>query len=292
MKEKVIVFGAKGMLGSALVPLLEKKFEVSGYSHAEGDITDKEKVTSFIHDFQPNWVVNCAAMTNVDGCEAAFEQATRVNRDGARNIAEALLGVKGGKMVHISTDFVFDGAKISPYVETDPVNPQSVYGKSKEEGERAIWEVLPQRSLIVRTSWVFGLGGKNFVETMLKLAETQKALKVVDDQEGRPTYTLDLSQGLIHLMEVNALGLVHFANSGSCTWNEFARTVFEVAQIEGIDVQKITSLEFKRPAKRPAYSVLSTERYEKLTGQSIRPWKEALQDYIKEREKVTWPSPS
>jgi len=292
MKEKVIVFGAKGMLGSALVPLLEKKFEVAGYSHAEGDITDKEKVTSFIHDFQPNWVVNCAALTNVDGCETDVEQATQINRDGARNIAEALLGVKGGKMVHISTDFVFDGAKISPYVESDPVNPQSVYGKSKEEGERAIWEVLPQRSLIVRTSWVFGLGGKNFVKTMLKLAETQKALKVVDDQEGRPTYTLDLSQGLIHLMEVNALGLVHFANAGSCTWNEFARTVFEVAQIEGIDVQKITSLEFKRPAKRPNYSVLSTERYEKLTGQSIRPWKEALQDYIKEREKVTWPSPS
>lgn len=292
MKEKVIVFGAKGMLGSALVPLLEKKYETLGYSHAQGDITDKEKVTSFIHDFQPNWVINCAAMTNVDGCETDIEQATKVNRDGARNIAEAVLGVKGGKMVHISTDFVFDGAKKSPYVETDPVNPQGVYGKSKEEGERAIWEVLPQRSLIVRTSWVFGLGGKNFVKTMLKLAETQKALKVVDDQEGRPTYTLDLSQGLIHLMEVNALGLVHFANSGSCTWNEFARTVFEVAKIDGIDVQKVTSLEFKRPAKRPNYSVLSTERYEKLTGQSIRPWKEALQDYIKEREKETWPSPS
>jgi len=292
MKEKVLVFGAKGMLGSALVPLLEKKFETLGYSHAEVDIADKEKVTSFIHDFQPNWVVNCAAMTNVDGCETNIEQAFKVNRDGARNIAEALLGVKGAKMVHISTDFVFDGTKNSPYVETDPVNPQGVYGKSKEEGERAIWEVLPQRSLIVRTSWVFGLGGKNFADTMLKLAETQKALKVVDDQEGRPTYTLDLSQGLIHLMEVNALGLVHFANAGSCTWNEFARTVFEVAQIEGIDVQKITSLEFKRPAKRPNYSVLSTERYEKLTGQSIRPWKEALQDYIKEREKVTWPSPS
>lgn len=292
MKEKIVVLGAGGMAGTSLMPLLKEGYDVEGYRRGQADITNGKEILELVQKARPKWVVNLAAQTNVDGCETDAEAAFRVNRDGARNIAEAVKSIPGAKMVHISTDFVFDGTKKEPYQETDSVNPQSVYGKSKAEGEQAVWEVLPQRSLIVRTSWVFGPGGKNFVDTMLSLAEKAKVLKVVDDQTGRPTYTRDLSEAVKNLMAVNALGYVHFANEGACTWNVFARGIFEAAGIQGIDVQKVTSKEFVRPAKRPAYSVLSTERYEKLTGRPVRHWREALKDYLAEREGAPWPSSS
>ncbi len=281
--DKVILFGSSGMLSTALLPLLKKKYEVHAFNHSEVDITDAEKVSQLVQRIQPKWVFNCAAYTKVDDCESHREEAFAVNRDGARHIAEATAKIKKAKMVQISTDFVFDGKKKAPYTETDETNPLSVYGQSKCEGEQAVWETLPQRSLIVRTSWVFGIGGVNFVETMLRLAQQQKELKVVDDQIGRPTYTKDLSRALIALTDVNAMGWVHFANQGACSWNQFARGIFDAAGID-IPVKKVTSEEFKRPAKRPAYSVLSTERYEKLTGQSIRSWQEALKEYLEERK--------
>ncbi len=285
MKEKVIVFGGSGMLSTSLVPLLEEKYEVHVFDRNACDVSDAEKVDSIISETQPKWVFNCAAYTKVDDCETNVEHAFNVNREGPRNIAEAVSRVKGAKMVHISTDFVFDGSKKEPYTETDEVSPQSVYGKSKEEGEQAVWSVLPQRSLIVRTAWVFGVGGGNFVETMLSLAEKHPELKVVDDQVGRPTYTKDLAQALLHLIDVNAMGWVHFANEGVCSWNGFTRGIFEIAGID-IPVNKVTSAEFVRPAKRPSYSVLDTTRYTKLTGQTIRPWQEAIKDYLEERTKI------
>ena len=281
--DKVMVFGASGMLSTALIPLLKEKYDVHSFNRSQADITDAEKVNQLVREIEPKWVFNCAAYTKVDDCESHREQAFAVNRDGARHIAEATAKIKKAKMVQISTDFVFDGKKKSPYTEMDETHPLSLYGQSKCEGEQAVWEALPQRSLIVRTSWVFGIGGVNFVETMLRLAQQQKELKVVEDQMGRPTYTKDLSLALLNLVGVNAMGWVHFANQGACSWNQFARGIFEAAGIN-IPVKKITSEEFKRPAKRPAYSVLSTERYEKLTGQLIRSWPEALKEYLEERK--------
>lgn len=280
--EKVVVFGASGMLSTSLIAMLKEKYEVHGFNHAQADISNADQVTSILQELQPKWVFNCAAYTKVDDCESNQELAYAVNRDGAGNIAQATARVKGAKMVHVSTDFVFDGSKKEPYIETDEVNPECVYGASKEAGEQAVWDALPQRSLIVRTSWVFGIGGNNFVETMLKLAQQHPFLKVVDDQIGCPTYTRDLAQALIALIEVNAMGWVHFANEGACSWNEFAQGIFKAAGVD-IEVQKVTSEEFVRPAKRPSYSVMCTDRFKKLTGQSIRPWQEALKDYLVER---------
>jgi dTDP-4-dehydrorhamnose reductase len=232
-------------------------------SRAELDVTDRAAVGDAI---APDDVVfNCAAWTDVDGAEEHETEATRVNGDGARNVAEA-----AGKVIYVSSDYVFDGTKREPYLESDPVRPLSAYGRSKLAGERATAGANP-RHFVVRSSWLFGPGGKNFVETMLGLGPE---VRVVEDQVGCPTFTGHLAAALVRLAETEDYGVHHMAASGSCSWFEFAREIFARA---GVDtrVKPCTTAEFPRPAPRPAYSVLASERGHRLPG-----WQEGLDAYL------------
>ena len=234
-----------------------------GYSRAELDVTDAAAVRDALEP--DDLVINCAAWTDVDGAEEREDDAIRVNRDGARNVAEA-----AGSVVYVSSDYVFDGTKRDPYLESDPVNPLSAYGRTKLEGERATAEANP-RHFIARSSWLFGPGGKNFVETMLGLGPE---VRVVDDQFGSPTFTGHLAEALVRLARTEDFGVHHLAAAGSCSWFEFAREIFARA---GSDtrVEPCTTAEFPRPAPRPAYSVLASER-----GDGLPTWQEGLEAYL------------
>jgi dTDP-4-dehydrorhamnose reductase len=227
------------------------------------DVTDREAVRSAIGG--DDLVINCAAWTDVDGAEEHEDEAMRVNRDGARNVAEA-----AGAVVYVSSDYVFDGAKREPYLESDAVNPLSAYGRTKLAGERATAEANP-RHFIVRSSWLFGAGGRNFVETMLGLGSEAR---VVDDQVGSPTFTGHLADALVTLSRTEDFGIHHIAASGACSWFDFARAIFERA---GSDtrVEPCTTAEFPRPAPRPAYSVLGSER-----GHALPSWEDGLDAYL------------
>lgn len=268
------------MLAYALLPLLKETYAVESFNHKDADIADEKTILERVKKIGPQWVVNLAAYTDVDGCEKNVDQAFRVNGEGARVVALAAKAA-GARLAHLSTDFVFDGSKKKPYIESDQAKPQSVYARSKYEGERFVRHELPDHALIVRTSWLYGPRGKNFVDTILRLAGEKKVLTVVNDQVGRPTYTHDLAGALMALMRVKATGIVHFANRGECSWFDFARQILCDAGIAQVEVKPITSAELNRPAQRPSYSVLSTEKYEKLTGKPIRPWQETLKDYLK-----------
>lgn len=234
-----------------------------GYTRAQLDVTDRDAVGEAIRP--DDVVINCAAWTDVDGAEAHEDEALRINRDGARNVAEA-----AGTVLYVSSDYVFDGTKREPYLESDPVNPLSAYGRTKLAGERATAEANP-RHLIVRSSWLFGAGGKNFVETMLGLGPE---VRVVDDQVGCPTFTGHLAEALVRLAGTEDFGVHHAAASGSCTWFEFAREIFART---GSDtrVEPCTTADFPRPAPRPAYSVLGSEHSLRLPT-----WQEGLDAYL------------
>jgi len=214
----------------------------------------------------------------VDGCEGKRELAFSVNAEGARNIA-AGCAASNARMIHLSTDYVFDGTSSAPYREEDPPNPLNVYGASKLQGERQIREVL-ENHLIIRTEWLFGRHGKNFVDTILRLAAQQEELRVVNDQRGAPTFTKDLSWAIEKLLEKEAKGILHITNSGSCTWFEFARQILKEKNIDNGSIVPISSAALTRPAKRPANSVLDFHRFENLVGQKMRTWEEALKEYL------------
>ena len=237
-----------------------------GLTRAELDVTNRAAGTEALSGAT---VINCAAYTDVDGAESDPERAHAVNADGARNVAEA-----AARVVYVSTDYVFDGSKTGPYVESDPVNPLSAYGRSKLAGERATLTASPQ-SLIVRTSWLFGAGGGNFVATMLRLGEERDELRVVDDQVGCPTFTGHLADALVALAEGHGHGFLHVAGSGSCSWFEFARAIFERAGMD-VDVRPCTTEEFPRPAPRPANSVLASDR----GAPGLPAWQEGLDAYL------------
>jgi len=247
------------MLGQDLMRVVD----AAGHSHAQLDVTDRAAVREVISS--DDVVFNCAAWTNVDGAEEHLEEALRVNRDGARNVAEA-----AGTVVYVSSDYVFDGTKREPYLESDPVNPISAYGRSKLEGERATAEANP-RHFIARSSWLFGVGGKNFVETMLGLGPE---VRVVDDQVGAPTFTGHLAEALVELWRSEDYGVHHLAASGSCSWFEFAREIFSRAGRD-VRLEPCATEEFPRPAPRPAYSVLGSER-----GHRLPTWQEGLDAYL------------
>jgi dTDP-4-dehydrorhamnose reductase len=234
-----------------------------GYTRAELDVTDVAAVRAALGP--DDLAINCAAWTDVDGAEEHEDEALRINRDGARNLAEA-----AGAVLYVSTDYVFDGTKREPYVESDPVNPQTAYGRTKLEGEHATAEANP-RHYIVRTSWLFGPGGKNFVETMLGLGPE---VRVVDDQVGSPTFTGHLADALARLARTEDYGVHHLTASGSCSWFEFAREIFARA---GSDTraEPCATADFPRPAPRPAYSVLGSER-----GDRLPTWQEGLDAYL------------
>jgi dTDP-4-dehydrorhamnose reductase len=275
---KILVTGAGGMLGSDVVRAAEfVNHEVAGLTRSDLDITDRQAVTRALLEERPDAVVNCAAYTDVDGAEDALESAMDVNAEGAANVAAAAAEI-GARVLYPSTDYVFDGSKLEPYVESDEPSPQSVYGQSKLAGERETVEANP-RHYIVRSAWLFGTSGRNFVETMLSLARDHGEVLVVRDQVGCPTYTAHLADALVRLLDTEAYGVHHLASQGECSWYEFAQEIFSQASVE-CRVMSCTADEFGRAAPRPAYSVLDTERTEALY---LPQWKEGLASYLAER---------
>ncbi|MBW3491688.1 dTDP-4-dehydrorhamnose reductase [Bacillus sp. FDAARGOS_1420] len=276
---KVLVTGAKGQLGQDVVNLLEEQtWEVFGLGREELNITDEKQVSEKVLLIQPDIIIHTAAYTQVDQAESDEEAAFNVNAEGTKYLAKAAEAV-GAKFCYVSTDYVFDGTKNEPYKADDQTNPQTVYGKSKLVGEQYTQEYC-SKNYIVRTSWVFGLYGNNFVKTMLRLAEEKKELGIVHDQVGSPTYTTDLARFIINLVQTNKYGIYHGSNSGVCSWYEFAKEIFEQSNIE-IMVNPLTTEDFPRPAARPKYSVLDKGMIEQNGFESFQDWKKALKDFLK-----------
>jgi dTDP-4-dehydrorhamnose reductase len=275
---RVLLFGATGMLGKALVRRWTGD-EISGPGSAQADIRNPDQVERAVVEANPHWIVLSAAYTDVDGCELNPQLASAVNTQGAINVAKAAAG-RGSRLLFISTDYVFDGKKGSPYETDDARNPINAYGKSKADAERALSEIVPD-CCIVRTSWLFGPGGKCFPDTILKLAATRKELEVVDDQRGCPTYTLDLADALQQLCRSEARGIVHCTNRDQCSWYEFAAEIISQAGLTTV-VRRTTSEKYVRPAERPKYSVLSDQSLARY-GIEMPPWKETLASYFAER---------
>lgn len=278
-KQKILVTGAKGQLGTEMVKLLkEMKYEVYGYGRAELDITDFQQVKNVIDHIRPNIVIHAAAYTKVDAAESEPDQAFLVNAYGTRNVTVASEHI-GAKLVYISTDYVFDGTANVPYNEFAFTNPINVYGKSKLAGEQFVRD-LHSKFFIIRTSWVYGKHGNNFVKTMLKLAQEQKQLFVVDDQIGCPTYAVDLVSCIFQLIQTEKYGVYHISNSGHCSWYEFAKAIFEEASVN-IVVNPCKTKDYPRPARRPPYSVLDHMALRLNGFKELRHWREALKEFIK-----------
>ena len=275
---RVAIFGASGLLGRALMREWSGD-EVVGLTSQDADIRDAAQVQSAIQGTRPQWVVLAAAYTDVDGAESNPDRALSVNRDGALNVAQAAKQA-GARLLFLSSDYVFDGKKKSPYETGDARNPLGVYARSKAEAETQLLEVLPD-VCIARTSWLFGVGGRCFPDTILKLAANRPALDVVDDQRGGPTYCIDLARAIIELCRKNATGIVHATNAGECSWFEFARAIVSEAGLT-TEVRPISTQQMPRPAPRPAYSVLSAKSLKSL-GVQMPTWQAALQRYLKER---------
>ena len=275
---RVVIFGATGMLGKALLHQWSGD-EVVGFGSADADLREPEQVVAAVEKTRPDWIVLSAAYTDVDGCEINPTLAASVNTHGAVNVAKAAKQF-GAKLLFVSTDYVFDGKKTSPYEATDPRNPINAYGRSKADAEQKIAAVLPE-TCIVRTSWLFGPGGKCFPDTILKLSDTKPEIKVVNDQRGCPTYTRDLAGAIIALCRANAHGIVHCTNAGDCTWFDFASEIIRQAGTN-THVRATTSNEFVRAAERPAYSVLSPASLNAV-GIHMRSWQQTLPDYLSAR---------
>jgi dTDP-4-dehydrorhamnose reductase len=277
---RVTIFGASGLLGQDL--MREWRGDVvTGLSSRDADIRDGKRVEMRVQEQRPDWIVLAAAYADVDGCERDPELAFGVNRDGALNVARAAK-MAGARLLFLSSDYVFDGRKTAPYAINDARNPQSVYGRSKAEAESRLLELLPS-CCIVRTSWLFGLGGKCFPDTILKLAASRPALDVVNDQRGCPSYTVDLARAVIELCRKNAEGIVHVTNTGDCTWFEFAEEIVRSAGLSTA-VRPVSSVVLARPAPRPAYSVLSPASLQAF-GHSMPSWGDALRRYLEDRLK-------
>lgn len=275
---KVMVTGAGGMLAHAVVPALTSAgHDVLALDHAAADVARFAALRDPARSFRPDWIVHLAAFTNVDGCEGDPERAFAVNGLGPRNASLAAAEV-GAAVFALSTDYVFDGATRAPRREHDPIGPLGVYGRSKLAGERGAREVNP-RHVIVRTAWLYGANGRNFVDTILAKARAGEPLKVVDDQHGSPTWTDDLADAMVALLATGEFGTYHVTNSGQASWHELAVTACEIAGVKA-DVGRMTSTELDRPAKRPAYSALHTGWYEHVTGRRMPHWRDALERYL------------
>lgn len=277
---KVLVTGVKGQLGyDVMAELAKRNIEAIGVDIDEMDITDKISVEKVIGEAAPDVVVHCAAYTAVDAAEDNEALCRRVNADGTRNIAEVCKKLDC-KMVYISTDYVFDGQGTRPWEPDDERHPLNVYGQTKYEGELAVQENL-SKYFIVRIAWVFGKNGKNFVKTMLKLAETHDKLTVVNDQFGSPTYTYDLARLLVDMIQTDKYGIYHATNEGICTWYEFACEIFKQAGVK-IEVTPVPASEYPAKAKRPENSRLDKSKLTENGFERLPSWQDALRRYIKE----------
>lgn len=276
---KLLVTGAAGMLGrDVMLAAGNAGHAIVGYGRAELDVTDPGQLDRRLELERPDVVINCAAWTDVDGAEDAEDAAFAVNGSGAGNVAAAAAKVEA-RIVHISTDYVFDGVKGAAYVESDQPAPLSAYGRTKLAGEEAV-AAANKRHFIVRSAGLFGIGGRNFVDTMLRLSEAQSEVTVVRDQVGSPTYTWHLAYGVVRLIEGIEYGIHHMAAGEQCSWYEFAREIFEQANVE-CRVLSITSDEFGAAAPRPAFSALVSQREHAIR---LPPWRDGLAGYLAQRK--------
>ena len=278
---KILLLGARGLIGSAIFDILVKNIEeIVAPSHGECDVTNQAQLEIFFERTRPDVVINATGYTAVDKAETDTiekEKCYALNALAPRFISECAKKY-GTKMVHISTDYVFDGRQTKPYTETNKANPLSVYGQAKFEGEKAVLEY--QNSLVARTAWPFGPKGKNFVDTMLDLSVKGETLRVVNDQTGSPTYTLDFAHALYEAIKNDTTGIVHLVNSGEATWYELAHEIFYILGIPQ-QLEPISTEAFARPAPRPAYSVLKNTKTPQL-----RSWNDALSEYLFDKEYV------
>jgi dTDP-4-dehydrorhamnose reductase len=277
---RILVTGAEGILGRAIREWLASGNTLYLWGRDEVDVRDRERVLAAAKGIEFDAVIHAAAMTAVDRCETEFELAMATNRDGTRHVA-SLASERNATFVYLSTDYVFDGTKSGPYLEDDLPKPINAYGRSKLAGEEVTRETA-KKHLVVRTSWVFGEGGKNFVDAIVEKLQRGEAPEVVADQRGSPTYARDLAGGIEKLLRLGVTGTVHVTNSGSTTWHGFA---VEIARYLGspLPVRETTSDKFVRPAPRPKNSVLSGELFRALTGESLPSWEHAVHDYLGRR---------
>lgn len=287
---KILVTGSTGQLGSETVTMLkENSIDVTGMNSKELDFCQPTKVRKLVAEFNADWVINCAAYTKVDLAEQEKEKAFQINRNAVAALAE---GVKdsNGRLIHISTDFIFDGKQSNPYTEDDEPNPLGVYGASKLAGEEAVLDILPD-AVIIRTSWVYGAHGNNFVKTMLNLAAEKDEIRVVDDQVGSPTWTRDISQAVCDLVNSRASGIYNFSNEGVASWYDLAHEVIANARRYGMPVKvkrvsPIPSSEYATLAKRPQYSVLSKRKIRGVLGYEIPHWLDSLSNMLSQMRNI------
>jgi len=272
------------MLGSSLVPCLGSEHEVVGVDFNDFDISQEAAVQKAFGDLRPDFVFHLAAYTDVDGCEANPQMAKEVNAQGTRNVARACAEI-GAVLLYVSTDYVFDGSLERPYREEDAPNPLSVYGQSKLGGEQHVQSLLP-RHFLVRSSWLYGPHGKNFVATILKIAKEREEIRVVSDQRGSPTYTQHLALKLAQMLRVQAYGIYHVTGAGNCSWFEFAQAILKLGGLERVRVVPISTQESGRRARRPANSVLENRRLIESNLGVLPHWKEGLAQYLKEGQRM------
>jgi dTDP-4-dehydrorhamnose reductase len=283
---KLVIVGAGGRLGTALAREYREKFSVIGFDHAQLDLANANELREKLCTIDFDLLINAAAFANVDLCEKERDQAFRINADAPRILAE-ICRDKNAKLIHFSTDYVFDGGKREPYIENDPANPISVYGESKRAGEKFVLQTH-DRHLVVRVSWVFGPDRPSFIDGMIKRARENEQIDAIADKFSTPTYTHDIAQMLPQFFEVDvAGGILHFANAGECSWQEYAQWALDCCATEGIalkakivDALKLADMK-NWSARRPVYSVLSTAKYSALTDVSSRAWRDAVADYIR-----------
>ncbi len=290
---KILITGSSGMLGIALCKKLVDKHKIFGIDTRKSaecrvhstefykiDLTDKDLFMQRMEQINPDIIIHCAAYTDVDGCEKNTDMAYRLNVEATGNVAFAAKQFNCF-LIYISTDFVFDGLKKTPYKEDDKPNPINVYGKTKLEGEGIVRSAL-NKYLIIRTSWLFGKGGGNFVDTIIEKAKTENELKVVNDQVGSPTYTANLAEAIADIISggENKEQILNITNSGSCSWYEFAEEIIALAGIKNVEIISITSKQLGRPARRPKMSILDNSVFNKIHGKTLPHWKDALSRYI------------
>ncbi len=283
---RVLVTGATGQVGSEVVSAMHRLgHDVIAPGRSGLDLMQPSQVEHRVTLLVPDWIINCAAYTQVDRAESEPEQAMTVNRDSAAALARAAAACNA-RLLHISTDFVFDGSRSRPYREDDLPNPLGVYGRSKLEGEQAVREALPG-AVILRTAWVYGVHGHNFVKTMLRIAGEGRPLRVVDDQTGTPTWARDIAGAITALVQADATGLYHYTSAGSVSWCGFAGAILSAAAQAGFEirtqaVEPITTADYPTPARRPAYSVLDTGKIQAQLGLSIPDWRDSLMTMLGE----------
>ena len=285
----ILVTGSGGQLGSELHYLVEKQLvDISGLHFFFTDktalnVTDHQSVKAFVEKNNINLIINCAAYTAVDKAEEDLELADALNREAVKQLA-LIAKEKDAGLIHISTDYVYDGTSHRPYTEDDPSNPQGIYSKTKLAGEYEIKQINPKNTIIIRTSWVYSSFGSNFVKTMLKLCKERDELDLISDQVGTPTYARDLARAILHIIKhprksQDKIEIYHFSNEGGCSWYDFAKTIFELANIE-CKVNPIDTEEYPTPAKRPYYSLLSKSKIKKDFQMTIPYWRDSLKECL------------